>query len=87
MGRVLEYFLRSVGQRVLEVPDFLGRLALGEEEQVGVDAGVGGEDAVGQAHDGVQVAGLQQALLDAGLDALAKEGAVGQDDGAPGRRL
>jgi hypothetical protein len=29
-------------------PDFLGRLAFLEEQQVGLDAGVGGEDAVGQ---------------------------------------
>jgi hypothetical protein len=36
---------------------------------------------VGQAHDGVQVALVQQVLLEPGLDALAEEGAVGQDDG------
>ena len=75
------------GQGVLEIPDLLGRLALGEEEQVGVDAGIGGKDAVGQAHDGVQVAVWQQALLDARLDPLAKERAVGQDDGRPCRLL
>ena len=52
-----------------------------EEEQVGADAGVGFEDAVGQADDGVQVALLQQVFLEAGLHAFAEEGAVGQDHG------
>jgi hypothetical protein len=52
--------------------------ALGEEQQVGLDAGVGREHAVGQAHDGVQVALGQQLFLDAGLHALAEQGAVGQ---------
>jgi hypothetical protein len=55
--------------------------ALGEEEQVGLDAGVGIEDAVGQANDGVQVAVGQQLFLDAGLDALAEQEAVRQHDG------
>jgi hypothetical protein len=54
--------------------------ALGEEEQVGADAGVGIEDAVGQADDGVQVALGEQGFLDAGLDAFAEEGAVGQHE-------
>ena len=45
------------------IPDALGRLAFGEEEQVGFDAGVRGEDAVGQADDGVEVALLHQHFL------------------------
>ena len=65
---------------MLVEPDVLGRLALVEEQQVGADAGVGIEDAVGQADDGVEVALLQQVFLDAGLDAFAEERAVGQHD-------
>jgi hypothetical protein len=41
---------------VLVIPDFLGGRAFGEEEEVGADAGVGIEDAIGQADDGVEVA-------------------------------
>ena len=40
-----------------------GRRALGEEKEVGLDAGVGTEDAVGQADDGVQVALGEQGSL------------------------
>ena len=54
--------------------------ALGEEEEVGADAGVGIEDAVGQADDGVQVALGEEGFLDARLDAFAEEGAVGQHE-------
>ena len=50
------------------------------------DAGVGVEDAVGQADDGVQVALCEQLLLDAGLDAFAEQGAVGQHQARRGRR-
>jgi len=57
---------------VFVIPDFLGRLAFGEEQQIGLDAGVGRKHAVGQADDGVQVALFQKLLLDAGLDAFAK---------------
>ncbi len=63
------------------VPDVLGWAAFGEEQQVGFDAGVGRKHAVGQAHDGVQVALGQQLLFDAGFDAFAKQGAVGQHQG------
>ena len=59
----------------------LGGLTLGEEQQVGLDAGVGVEHAVGQAHDGVQVALFQQDLLEAGLHAFAEQEAIGQDHG------
>src|SRR5208283_2290788 len=69
---------RRVG--MLVVPDRVGWLALGKEKQVGLDAGVGAEDAVGQANDGVQVALVEQLLLDPGLHTLAEECAVRQDD-------
>ena len=73
--------LLALGDAVLVVPDFLGRRALLEEEQVGADGGVGFEDAVGQADDGVEVALLQQVFLQPRLDAFAEQGAVGQDHG------
>ena len=80
--------LAAFGQRLLVVPDVLGRAGAVEEEQVRRDAGVGREDAVGQADDGVQVELLEQFLLDAGADAVAEERAVGHDHGgARGRRL
>lgn len=75
----------AFGQRVFVVPDFAGGSADGEEEQVGGDGGVGGEDAVRQADDGVQGEFLEQLLLDARGDAIGKEGAVGDDDGGPAR--
>ena len=62
---------------MLVVPNVLRGLALGEEQQVGLDAGVGREHAVGQPHDGVQVAFGQQLLFDAGFDTFAKQRAVG----------
>ena len=73
-------FLRG-GDAVLVEPGFLGRPALGEEEEIGADAGVGAEDAVGEADDGVEVALGEEFFLDAGLDAFAEERAVGEDDG------
>ena len=79
--------LLAVGHAVLVEPDFLGRLALLEEQQVGADAGVGLEDAVGQADDGVQVALLHQMFLEPRLHALAEERAVGQDHGGPAAGL
>ncbi len=78
--------LAPVGQRLFVVPDPLCGAGAIEEEQVGGDAGVGGEDAVGQAHDGVQVELFQQFLFDAGAHAVAEEGAVGDDDGGASRR-
>ena len=65
---------------VLVIPDVGGGRALGEEEEVGADAGVGIEDAVGQADDGVEVALGEEGFLDAGLDAFAEERAVGQHE-------
>ena len=43
--------------------------------------GVGLEDAVGQADDGVEVALLQQVLLEPRLHAFAEQRAVGQHHG------
>ena len=79
--------LLPVGDAVLVEPDLLGRLALLEEQQVGADAGVGLEHAVGQPDDGVQVALLQQVLLEPRLDAFAEQRAVGQHDGGAAARL
>ena len=56
--------------------------AFGEEQQVGLDAGVGIEHAVGQPDDRVQVALVEQPLLDPRLDAFAEQRAVGQHDRA-----
>ena len=76
----------AFGDAVFVEPDFSGRLAFLEEQQVGADGGVGFEDGVGQADDGVEVALFQQVFFEAGLDAFAEQGAVGQDDrGAPAR--
>ena len=75
---VVAFGARRVG--VLVVPDFGGGGSLGEEEEVGPDAGIGVEDAVGEADDGVEVALGEEGFLDAGLDPLAEEGAVGQDE-------
>ena len=71
----------ALRHEVFVEPDVPGGLALFEEEQVGADGGIGPEDGVGQAHDGVQVALLQQVLLEPRLDALAEQGAVGQHHG------
>ena len=71
---------------MLVEPDLAGGLALGEEEQVGLDGGVRLEHALGQPDDGVQVAFLEQLLLQARLAPAAEEEAVGQDQGAPSSR-
>ena len=76
LGFVVVFHARWVG--VFVVPNVFGGFALGEEQQVGFDAGVGGKHAVGQAHDGVQVAFGQQLFFDTGLHAFAKQRAVGQ---------
>ena len=41
IGLVLLYALRAGRVRMLVVPDVFGGRALGEEQQVGLDAGVG----------------------------------------------
>ena len=75
--------LDALGIGVLVVPDLFCRLAFLEEEQVRLDAGIGGENAVREPDDGVEVALGQEFLLDPALDALAKERAVGEDDCCP----
>src|SRR3546814_20389734 len=68
--------------RVLVEPDLGGRIqcvafsvlmAFFEEQKVRLDSGIRIEDAVRQADDGVQVALRHPLLLDARLDAFAKE--------------
>jgi len=56
-GFVIALHARRI--RVFVKPDFLRRLAFGEEQEIGFDAGVGSEDAVGQPDDGVQIALFQ----------------------------
>ena len=74
----------AFGDAVFVEPDIPSRLAFLEEEQVGADGGVGPEHGVGQADDGVQVALFHEMLLEPRLDALAEQGAVGEDHcGAP----
>ena len=66
---------------MLEEPDFLRGAPLLEEKDVGSDPGVGAEDPLGQAHEGVQAELFQQFALQCGLGALAEEKAVGQNHG------
>ena len=73
--------LLALGHTVLVEPDFLGGRALLKEQQVGADAGIGLEDAVGQPDDGVQVALFHQMFFQPRLDAFAKERSIGQDHG------
>ena len=77
----------ALGHAVLVEPDVLCRLALLEEQQVGADGGVGLEDAVGQADDGVEVALLHQMLLEPRLHAFAEQRAVRQHHGGAPARL
>ena len=65
--------LDTLGIGVLVIPDLFRGLAFLEEEEVRLDAGVRGEDAVREPDDGVEVALGQEFLLDPALDALAKE--------------
>ncbi len=67
---------RRIG--VLVIPDVCGGRALGEEEEIGADAGVGIEDTIGQADNGVKVAIGEEGFFDAGLDTFAEEGVVWQ---------
>ena len=73
--------LLPIGDAVLVEPDVFGRLALLEEQEIRADAGVGFEDAVGQADDGVEVALLHQVFLEPRLDAFAEQRAVRQHHG------
>ena len=68
--------------RVLVEPNLFGRLPLGEEQQVRLDARVRTEDAVRQPDDRVQVALGQQLFLDRRFDPFAEQRAVGQHDRA-----
>ena len=72
--------LRAGRIGVLVIPDFLRGRALGEEEEVGADAGVGIEDAVRQPNDSMEVALGKEGFLNARLHAFSKEGAVGQHE-------
>ena len=71
----------AIGQGLLVVPDLAGGAGAVEEEDVGRDCSVGGEDAVGQADDGMQIEFGEQVFFNAGGDAIAEERAVGDDDG------
>lgn len=51
----LGVILAAFRQRLLVVPDVPRRSRAVEEQEVGRDAGIGREHAVGQAHDGMQV--------------------------------
>ena len=63
-------------------PGLLGGAVAVEEEDVGGDGGVGGEDAGGQTDDGVEIEVVEEALLEGALDGVvAKEEAIGEDDG------
>ena len=68
-----------LGDAVLVEPDFLGWGSFLEKKQICADGGIGLEDAVRQADNGVEVALLQQVFLEPRLDAFAEEGAVRQD--------
>ena len=80
IGLVFGVVLASFGQRQFVVPDVLGRAGAVEEQQVRGDGRVGGEDTVGEPHNGVQVEFLEEFFLDPGADAIAEERAVGNDD-------
>ena len=56
-------------------------VALLKKQKVGADAGVGLEDAVGQADDGVEVALFHQVFLEPRLHAFAEERAIRQHHG------
>src|SRR5713226_5182700 len=81
----LGVLLPPFGQWLLVVPDLFRRPGPVKEKQVRRDAGVRRKDAVGQAHDGVQGELLEQFLLDAGANSVAKEGAIGYDDARPAK--
>ena len=53
-------------------------LALGEEQQIGFDAGVRVKHAVGQPYDGVQVALGEQFLFQPGFHTFTKQEAIPQ---------
>lgn len=91
-GKLLELDRLGLGvvlpafrQGLFVVPDLPGRPSTVEEEEVGGDAGIGGEDPVGEADDGVEVELLEELLLNPGADAVAEQGAIGDDHPGPPR--
>lgn len=58
-------------------PSLSGRCSLGEEQDIRLDARVRVENAIGQTDDRVEIALLDQALLERRFDALAKEETIG----------
>ena len=79
--------LLPLGYEVLPEPDIPRRFPLLEKQQVRPNRGIGPEDRVRQAHDGVKVAFLHQVFLEPGLDALSEQRAVGKDHGGPAARF
>ena len=77
LGFVVAFNAFRVG--VFIIPDMLSWLALCEKQQVGFNAGVRVKYTIGQAHNGVQVAFLQQFFLEPGFHTFAKEETIGQD--------
>ena len=71
--------LPAFGQRLLVIPDLLVGPRAIEEQDIGRDARVGREHAVGQTDDGVEIEFFEQFFLDAGADAVAEECAVRHD--------
>ena len=71
--------LPAFGERLLVVPDIFGGTGTVKEDEIGWNAGVGREDAVGQSHNRVEIEVFQQLFFDAGADAISEEGAVGDD--------
>jgi hypothetical protein len=65
--------LSAFGEGVLVVPDLFSGAGAVEEKEVGRDACVRGEDAVGEADDGVEIKVLEQILFDTGADAIAEQ--------------
>ena len=79
-GLGLGVILATFGQRLFVIPDILRRAGAVEKQNIGRDAGVRREHAIGQTHDGVKVELLEKFLLDARAYAVTKQRAVGHDD-------
>ena len=80
-GRGFGLVFPALGEWVLVIPDFARRPGAVEEKEVRGDAGVGREDAVREADDGVEIERAEQFVLDARADAIAEERAIRDDDG------
>src|SRR2546426_2357732 len=72
--------LPAFGQRVLIIPDVFRQPGAIKEQQVSWNACIGRKDTVGKPDDGMKVELLEQFLLDAGADTVAKKGAIGCDN-------